>query len=57
MPGTLRDQFGFWLERFAVLRPLRPLLLKYDGEAPAGRAYVNRLNGHVVVITEDGELR
>ena len=54
MPYTLRDRIAFWLERFAILRPV---LLRYDGAAPIGARYVNRLNGHVVVVTEDGELR
>ena len=40
------DRFAWWLERFAWLHPL---LLAYDGPAPAGRRYVNRLNGHLVV--------
>ena len=54
MRATRWDRFGFWLERWQVLRPL---LLKYDGEAPAGRRYVNRVNGHLVVVLPDGSLR
>ena len=54
MKATLRLRIGFWLEKWRVLRPL---LLKYDGEAPAGPMYVNRVNGHLVVIFPDGSLR
>lgn len=42
-----RTRLGFWLERHAVVRPL---LLRYDGQAPSGAGrYVNRVNGHVVI--------
>ena len=54
MKVTLRLRIGFWLEKWRVLRPL---LLKYDGEAPAGRRYINRVSGHLVVVCSDGSLR
>lgn len=47
MNASWRTRFGFWLERWTVLRPL---LLRYDGEAPRGKRYVNRVNGHLVVL-------
>lgn len=53
MKESLRMRLGFWLERFPLLRPL---LLVYEGEAPTGRRYLNRVNGHVVVIRADGSL-
>jgi len=45
---SIRDRFGFWVE---TLPYLRWLFLRYDGVAPGGRdRYVNRINGHVVVV-------
>lgn len=46
MKATLRERFGMWLERFHILHPW---LLRYDGVAPTGLRFINRVNGHVVV--------
>lgn len=43
-------KFGLWLERFPTLHPI---IYRWDGPAPTGMRYINRLNGHVVVM--DGE--
>lgn len=49
------DRIAFWLERFRILRPL---LLEFDAVLWNGnRRYFNRINGHVVIITTEGELR
>lgn len=55
MNESLKDRIAFRLERFRILRPL---LLEKDGLAPGGgKRYVNRINGHVVVVMPDGSLR
>jgi len=44
----MRDRLAFALERVPAFHPL---LLRFDGIAPGGRRrYVNRINGHVVVL-------
>jgi hypothetical protein len=46
MKGSLRERFGFWLERF---RLTRLLVLRHDGYFGVQARYINRVNGHVVV--------
>jgi hypothetical protein len=47
MKSSLRDRFGFWLERFGFLQRW---LFEYDATIPAGYRVINRINGHVAVI-------
>lgn len=50
-----KDRIAFYLERFRVLRPL---LFRYDNAVVwGGKRYVNRINGHVVIVMPDGSLR
>lgn len=54
MRPDMRTRFGFWLERFAVLHGW---LFIYDGITPSGFGrYVNRINGHLVMMTDDRKL-
>lgn len=54
MRGDLRTRLGFWVERFTFLHRW---LFVFDGIAPSGFARaVNRVNGHVVLMSEDWKL-
>lgn len=47
MSAGIRERFGLWLERLGWFDSI---LLRYDGEAPGGRArYVNRVSRHVLI--------
>lgn len=47
-----RDRLGFWLERWIFPDWIfGRILYRYDGETPRGDGlYVNRVNGHLVVV-------
>ncbi|QJD53086.1 hypothetical protein SEA_COMPOSTIA_69 [Mycobacterium phage Compostia] len=47
-----RDRLGFWLERWIFPDWIFGwILYRYDGETPRGDGlYVNRVNGHLVVV-------
>lgn len=52
MPYSLKDRVAFFLERSTVGRLL---VMRYEGSKGEFDRYTNRINGHVVIVPQNGE--